>query len=111
MSADNGIYIGKFPLEDGGFEYRVIHAQNIEDCDYGDDLGLQDLTRVVYYKSSQAAIFHNEDYAWRWARELSKDYEILEYGISLIEYDRTLLAISHEKANEELSYFYPEYED
>lgn len=105
MSADNGIYIGKFPLVDGGYEYRVIEAQGIENCDYGDDRKIQDLTRVIYYKGSRVAVFYRENYAWKWARELAEDYSILEYGISLIEYDRPLLSISPEDANEELSHY------
>ena len=32
MSSDNGIYIGSFPTINGGVEYRVIHAQAIENC-------------------------------------------------------------------------------
>ena len=35
MSADNGIYVGKFPTVDpNNFEYRVIHAQAIENLSY-----------------------------------------------------------------------------
>ena len=30
MSADNGIYIGEFPTATDGKEWRVIHAQAIE---------------------------------------------------------------------------------
>ena len=33
MSADNGIYIGRFRDEEGVYSYRVAHAQAIENCD------------------------------------------------------------------------------
>jgi hypothetical protein len=35
MSADNGVYIARFPKADGSFEFRVAHLTNIENTDYG----------------------------------------------------------------------------
>lgn len=88
MSADNGIYILKTPCIDS-FEYRVSHAQAIENlywengkkCDFVTDEGM----RSIF---DEAPIFKQEKHAWDWAISQSKKYPILEYGVSLIESKR-----------------------
>jgi len=99
MSADNGIYIGKFPRTDGGIEYRVVHAQAIDNVDYG-DTEHQDLYRVLYF--GKAPVFSDADSAWEVARICSKNYDILEYGVSELEFDRPLLNLSVEEAEARL---------
>ncbi len=106
MSADNGVYIGRFkhvecsrPLVDergayydieDGYEYRVAHAQAIENCDYnsGFDSDIPkeviDAYRVLTYGS--VPIFTDKDSAYRQAQELAK-LQPTEYGISEIHYD------------------------
>ena len=62
MSADNGIYIGKF--DDG---YRVIHAQAIEHCEGSPD---DDVT-LAYINNyfGEAKLLKTSDEAWNEARE------------------------------------------
>jgi hypothetical protein len=102
MSADNGIYIGTFPTASGGKEFRVIHAQAIENVDYGDE-ELQDATRILYfgdacpYETEEAALVE----ATRQYDELMADdfFPVCEYGIvSLEPFDRPLRDWSNEKA-------------
>jgi hypothetical protein len=80
MSADNGIYI----LETKGPEYRVIHAQNIEEV-YGnfsdDSFRWQGDPEVMLEYFSNAPVFTDEKKALDYAIELSHNYEYLEYGI------------------------------
>ena len=105
MSADNGIYVGKFPTVDpNNFEYRVIHAQAIENlsyetpdnCDYSPE-------EVVRY-FGQAYPFSDEkraqDSALRMEKEILSDdiCPILEYGISSITFRFTMQYYrNHEK--------------
>jgi len=95
MSADNGIYIGKFP-KDIGHEYRVIHAQAIENLEFFDKeedakkyAGENPRAIVEYFGGapvySETRAFHE---AQRMEKEiLSDDFcPILEYGISTITF-------------------------
>lgn len=88
MSADNGIYILKSP-KGKGFEFRVIHAQAIENINYEPDKGGFNTEQIKRYFDS-AQVFSDEDQAWRKARDMAKEITsdefcfILEYGISSI---------------------------
>lgn len=98
MSADNGIYILESPREDGqGYEYRVIHAQAIENIEYDANFhrlphGEFDDEQLINY-FGRAEVLDKES-----ARELAfiKEEEILsddfcpilEYGISTITMNR-----------------------
>lgn len=75
MSADNGIYIAKFP--DG---YRVCHGQAIENIDYY-PAGSKErkVTLKTYFGTSE--LFAERIPAILAAHEMAKGYEILEYGI------------------------------
>ena len=78
MSADNGIYILKTP-KDGAeeeFEYRVIHAQGI------DNIEDEDPAMVISYFGKCEALTKEE--AQNKAFEMEEDCYILEYGISSI---------------------------
>lgn len=101
MSSDNGVYIGSFPLTDKSgaavVEYRVIDAQAIENCDFG-DIEEQDNTRVCYY--SKAPVFATLEEAEKEADRLLALEDICEYGICYIEYDRPLINKSVEEAGE-----------
>lgn len=101
MSADNGIYIGVFPTGAGEREYRVIHAQAIEDCDYGNE-EMQDHYRLVYFGSAKAT--PSRDEAWSLAREMAdeilSDYGVLEYGVSETHFERPLISKTVAEANE-----------
>jgi hypothetical protein len=96
-----------FPTETpGSFEYRVIDAQAIENCedsDFGDHV--LDCTRLCYY--GKAKPFYSEEEAVKEALRMEKeimesDFPVLEYGISTIEYDRPLLKMSVEEARKKL---------
>ena len=88
MSADNGIYIAKFP--DG---YRVAYAQNIDNVDYfleGTHERKEQLKN--YFGDSQLFATEKEaaDHAWNMYDEFMKEDGIgyIEYGIcSIGEYE------------------------
>lgn len=109
MSADNGCYIGRFlnPLDNTKYEYRVIHAQNIEDCDYDDDTlhEITDAYRTMYYANEN--VFDNLKDAEIEADELysviiNDDYcPVCEYGICHINYD-VVLNLNIEEAGKKI---------
>lgn len=75
MSADNGIYIAKFP--DG---YRVIYAQAIENISYFDK-GTEEYNIVLQNYFGHSELFHTELGAYEKARNVQGEYEWTEYGI------------------------------
>ena len=98
MSADNGIYVGRFLKNEGGFEYRVIHAQAIENCEYEE---LAQAYQVLYYGNSE--VYDNEHYAWIEAEKLydeimESDCRICEYGIHMLTYDKPFPTMTREEA-------------
>lgn len=116
MSADNGIYIGRFmrvesrnPLK-AKFEYRVIHAQAIENCDDSHDFPseITDAYRALYYGG--APIFTDADEAHKQARELVTPEPILEYGISEIHYDIVFPSLSKADAEQAIDKYWKERE-
>lgn len=106
MSADNGVYIAKFPLVNGGFEYRVAHAMAIEnvDCDIEQ---MQDVYRVLIWGDAES--FSDETEAWNQARLLASEYEILEYGVQQLTFDRPLPAMTRKEAEKKLNEFWDNY--
>lgn len=87
MSADDGIYILKTPAE-SGFEYRVIHAQAIENIYY--DRGRshdEPIPKRLREYFGKAEVFTNETEAVKKAVAWHKT-EQSEYGIREIEYSR-----------------------
>lgn len=106
MSADNRIYIGVFPLIDKSgaavVEYRVIHAQNIEDCDWGMP-EVQDNTRALFYGDAKS--FATLDEARKEAFRLYADLDICG---CILDYDRPLIKKTAKEAREwldKLKYF------
>ena len=93
MSADNGVYIGVFPIKDSDQkEYRVIHAQAIENVmeKYEDDINdeYRDSTIFNYFKLANK-IHTDKTEALNEACEIyeeimNDDFGICEYGISFI---------------------------
>jgi hypothetical protein len=88
MSADNGIYVAKFP--DG---YRVAYAQCIENVDYFPE-GSQERKHELGIYFGGSKLFNRDieafDEAYRMYKEFIKndDFGILEYGIQFIgEYE------------------------
>lgn len=117
MSADNGIYIGKFPKglahNDQGedciyydtFEYRVIHAQNIEDCEYGSTQEMKDASLCDYFGEDRVVkIFSDRRDALLFAHDWAKEFDILEYGVSEMEFDRPLVQMTKGQINEVLGF-------
>ena len=103
MSADNGCYLGRFTTNDG-FEYRVTHAQAIENCDYDKNYPtkLIHAYRTVYYGRSE---IYNEKGAWERARKLYEEildgeYPICEYGVSEIHYDEPFPDMTTKEASD-----------
>jgi hypothetical protein len=96
MSSDNGVYIGCFPMADGSTEYRVIHAQAIENCNESQWVTreMADACRVLYYGDAYPypTIAEAQQEAERIYNEIMSDefYAVCEYGICEIDYDRPL---------------------
>jgi len=76
MSADNGIYILPSPTPNG-LEYRVAHAQAIENVDYDPMYEVLLFSKAPVYASEQEAVLA--------AFEKAKDYDVLEYGVAMLE--------------------------
>ena len=82
MSADNGIYI--LPLIDG---FYVAHRQAIDNLWYNRDYGAvkEYNPEVVVDYFSDAKRFDTKDEAQDYAYNLAKDYDILEYGVCMLD--------------------------
>jgi hypothetical protein len=88
MSADNGIYVAKFP--DG---YRVAYAMAIDNIDYF-PVGSRKRKKELYNYFGGSEVFNTKDAAFANAYMLYEafmeddDFCILEYGIQFIgEYE------------------------
>ena len=88
ISADNGIYIAEFPTLDGSREWRVIHAQAIDNLDYYPEGSPEEAREIIeYFGTDSARIFSNLDAALKAAFELEDEIlnddfcPILEYGV------------------------------
>jgi len=108
MSADNGIYILRTPTKGGdGFEYRVAHAQAIENLNYAGVVG--DWYTVVYFGNSEVHTGENSAFV-----AAAKEYEAhgwTEYGICSIKRDEEFPDIPYEKAKSLLYAFWKGYAD
>lgn len=82
MSADNGIYIAKFPTKQCGEEYRVTHATAIENVDYDEyvrdyfenEPTFDTLTEALEYASALETKILADDFC-----------PILEYGVCVLQ--------------------------
>ena len=88
MSADNGIYIIKFP--EG---YRVAHCQAIENIDYYPE-GSKERKKALKDYFGKSKVFTEKDEAILFAHKLAKEImdddfcPILEYGVQYLgEYE------------------------
>lgn len=86
MSADNGVYIARFPTATGE-EFRVVECTNIEDADYGTETE-QDEWRS--WRFENAKVFNNKEDATTYAYKLESDLQVCEYGVSYLSFDRPL---------------------
>jgi hypothetical protein len=93
MSADNGVYILK--LKD---QYRVIHAQAIENLNYSFISGFNSgyvPTRIVEYYSG-TRYTRDIEKAMQVANAIARGCYILEYGIIIITVNKTWKQILRE---------------
>lgn len=107
MSADNGVYVARFPLsaEICSPVWRVAHAQNIEDtedCDLPREV--TDAFRVAKFGESQ--MHTSEASALAEANKLYQDLDVCEYGICWLEFDRPLPAWTPEHVSAVLEEFF-----
>lgn len=80
MSADNGIYV----LATKGPEYRVTHAQGIENIYYDVSSGEQwenFIPEMTFEYFGECEVFTTEDAALRYAHRLAQEETVLEYGV------------------------------
>lgn len=90
MSADNGIYVLRTPAADGrGFEFRVAHAQAIDNIDYP-NRGLVDEYLLNVFGRSW--VLHRQRRAVALAHLLHDDMIAdgwyTEYGVQVVELER-----------------------
>ena len=87
MSADNGIYIAEFPNQ----EWRVVHAQAIDNLSYEpDDEDGFNAAQVIHYFNTRAPKFGSKEQAMVAAHTMAEDYPILKYGVSVIKFPCTM---------------------
>lgn len=102
MSADNGVYIGRF-VKDGVYSYRVIHAQAIENCDQNDDFPEELRNSYIARYYGQAKEIFSKDKAFEAAKKIydeimESNFPIVEYGIQEIHYDIPFPRMTREEA-------------
>jgi hypothetical protein len=100
MSADNGIYIAKFPKSDGTFEFRVAEAGASSMLSMPYQPEIEDAYRVLHF--GDAPTFSDEKEAAFHAVSLAKTM-YTEYGVCSIDMDRPLLNLSREEAYKVIS--------
>lgn len=111
MSADNGIYIAKFPVDDSYFEYRVVEAQNIEDC-FPNEATPENVTDATVVKVfGNCKVFMSENKAHAHAQKLydkvmASECPIVEYGVCGIEFKKPIADMSICRAEAILNNFY-----
>lgn len=104
MSADNGIYVLKTKVDKfwvreapelfedrgpGRFEYRVAHAMAVENICYNmktGDYQKDFIPEIVFDYFGDCRVFIDEGEALKYAHELEKEYDILEYGVSILDH-------------------------
>lgn len=90
MSADNGIYVLRTPSPIGrGYEFRVAHAQAIENVEFPDRAIADEYMVAVFGRSW---VLHRKGRAKAVAHLLHDDLVAgglyTEYGVQIIEVDR-----------------------
>jgi hypothetical protein len=119
MSADNGIYVAKFPIDDGGnpyFEYRVAELQNIEDCYAASDRPKYITDAMIVVAFGDAKIYYNKDKAHTYAHKLYKDImnsecPIIEYGVCELEFAKPIQGLTVSQAENVLAKYWLEFQN
>ena len=89
MSADNGIYVLQtckaVSSGDIKYEYRIAYAQAIDNFDYYENTSTKKLKEYMVDVWGNSKVYGNRRDALQAAHELADGYEILEYGVRVIE--------------------------
>lgn len=89
MSADNGIYVLQtckaVSSGDIKYEYRIAHAQAIDNFDYYENTSTEKLKEYMVDIWGDSKVYGNRRDALQAAHELADGYEILEYGVRVIK--------------------------
>lgn len=102
MSADNGIYVLETPRqavvgdELPSREYRVAHAQAIDNITFFKEGPLRDAELVAYF--GRAEVLYNKTEALVKAHEEADKCSILEYGVNLIHWPTPFPILTVEEA-------------
>ena len=109
MSADNTIAILKTPAPGGkvgeDFEFRVIHAQAIENIYYtnlewySEDFNISGNPKEIVKYFGDARLFQDHDSAWKYAKKMMKDLAYVEYGIQQFEFEKPFWQFKREAKN------------
>lgn len=110
MSADNGVYILVTKGNRGKKEYRVSHAQAVENLWYEPDhpQGSRDglNTKYAHLLFGKSRVFTDmklaRGYAERIYDEWMGDFGIVEYGITTLDFSRVRFPRMSEEPQEEL---------
>jgi hypothetical protein len=106
MSADNGIYILITKGAEGSSEFRVAHAQAIENIEWEKELygGVWNPFEVWrYFKDCEVFTSHTEanNYAINLLTEIISRFGVCEYGVSLLKFpDQEFPKITDEQYEE-----------
>jgi hypothetical protein len=88
MSADNGIYILETQIPETDLrEYRVAHAQAIDNLYYDVETGEHRhnfIPQVAFQYFGKCEVFFDPEEALTYANGLAEEYPILEYGVSYL---------------------------
>ncbi len=111
MSADNGIYILKTAAQKGGgYEYRVTHAQAIENIYYDVSSGEQwehFIPEIAFQYFGEGQVFTDEQEALGYAHKKAEEYAVLEYGVCVLDHPEEFFRTF---ATEQLEFFEAEAE-
>ncbi len=111
MSADNGIYILKTAAQEGGgYEYRVTHAQAIENIYYDVSSGEQwehFIPEIAFQYFGECQVFTDDREALLYAHRQAEEYPVLEYGVCVLDHPEEVFQTF---ATEQLEFFEAEAE-
>lgn len=109
MSADNTIAVLKTPAPGGkpgeDFEFRVIHAQAIENIYHTDlewhpeDFNISGNPKEIVKYFGDCEVFLNHHDVWKQAQKMMKDLSYVEYGINQFEFEKPFWQFKREAKN------------
>jgi hypothetical protein len=113
MSADNGVYVAKFPTLNSGVEYRVAHLQNIEELDYNSIYDIPEDVVIAYrnFSFANSPIFLDEQEAIDYAYKLEESIVFTEYGVCSVEYNTPITMTERDAEKIIIDYWGDFYDD